>query len=457
MKIKLPDNFIFGTAAASFQIEGSVSADGKGPSIWDAFTHRKGTIKTGENADTACDHYKRYRQDIGLMKELGLEAYRGSIAWPRILPEGDGRINEAGLDFYDRMTDTLLEAGITPYWTLFHWDLPLALQKRFRGFQSREIVPLFGDYVETVVNRLGDRAKNWITLNEPWEFAGMGHLMGAHAPGIKNPGAFFRVMHHQLLAHGEAARRIRSISPDAEVGITVSLTPVHPKTDRKKDIQAASVANEFMNHITLQPLLTGTYPEELFRRAGFLKPKIRTGDMKSICQPVDFLGVNNYQREWASHKWYVPFFRFWITGAEGKQRKDKIKGAEYTAMGWEVYPESMYESIQMVRQHKPDQRILVTETGLAREDAPTDGKVADMQRIRFLEKMMYQIHRSRKDGARVDGIFPWSFMDNFEWAEGFRPRFGLVYVDYKTQKRIPKESAKWYSRVIRERGFDFTA
>ena len=298
---QFPENFIFGAATAALQIEGSPTAGGKGPSTWDKFSHTKGKIRKGHVPDRACEHFTRYKEDISLMKELGLDAYRFSISWPRIYPDGEGTVNQEGLDFYSRLTDSLLEAGITPYATLFHWDLPLALQKKYGGFQNRKTVHLFADYTETVVKTLGDRIKNWITINEPWEFAAMGHLLGEHAPGIRSPRAFFRVMHHVLLAHGLGMERIRALSPAAEAGITVSMTPAHPLTDSPKDQWAAKMANQFMNHITLGPLYKKEYPELLYRRMRLFTPKIEAGDMDIIATPTDFIGLNNYQREFAMY------------------------------------------------------------------------------------------------------------------------------------------------------------
>jgi len=447
--INFPSGFIFGTSTSSFQIEGAVKDGNRGESIWDVFSHRKGKIKTGETAETACGHYHRYSEDISLMKDMGLSAYRGSIAWTRIFPDGWGQLNQEGLDHYSRLTDLLLEAGITPYWNLFHWDLPLKLQQEMKGFQSRDIVPIFGDYAETVVKTLGDRVANWITLNEPWEFAGLGHFLGEHAPGIKSTKAFFKVIHHQLMAHGEAVKRIRAHCPDSNVGIAVSITPVHPLSTSAKDIKATKLANQFMNHITLQPILTGVYPAELFKKARLLLPKITDEDMSLINTPIDFVGVNNYQREFGMHRWWVPFFNFWITGSEGGQRKD-IDGAEYTAMGWEIYPESMYEAISLVRSHNKDQKIMITETGIGLEDKLTGTEVRDDLRIKYLEKVFSQIKKAIDEGADIDGVFVWSLMDNFEWAEGYRPRFGLIHIDYKTMKRTPKASAHWYKKIIGE-------
>ena len=445
-----PKDFIFGAATAAHQIEGAVSEDGKGPSIWDTFSSKPGKIKTGEAASVSCNHYNLYREDVRLMAGLGLDAYRGSISWPRVLPEGRGRVNDKGLDFYSRLTDELLSAGITPYYTLFHWDLPERLQRAHKGFQSRETVGRFCDYTEAVVGKLGDRVKNWITVNEPWEYSGLGHLLGEHAPGKKSPWAFFSVMHNLLLAHGEAVPIIRSSCPGAEVGITVSITPVHPETEKPKDVLAAGLGNEFLNHITLGPLLNGKYPERLFKRSRLFLPDIKDPDLDIISRPIDFIGINNYQREWAVYKRFIPFFNFWITGTEGKDRKNIIEDAEYTEMGWEVYPDSISESIDMVRAYG-DIPIIITENGAAFEDrVSSDGLVHDERRTSYLKNYLRKVSDSLSSGADIRGYFVWSLMDNFEWAEGFRPRFGIVHVDYDTGKRTVKDSGRWYSELISE-------
>ncbi len=446
--IRFPENFIYGAATAALQIEGSPDADGKGKSTWDEFSHKKGKIRNNHIPDTACDHYRRYPEDISLMQQLGLDAYRFSISWPRIYPEGEGRINQAGLDHYSRLVDSLLEAGITPFPTLFHWDLPLALQKKYGGFKSRETAYLFADYSETVLKHLGDRVKNWITINEPWEFSAMGHLLGEHAPGIKSPWAFFKAMHHVLLAHGLGMDRIRAIVPDAQAGITVSMTPVHPRTDTEKDRWSAKIANEFMNHITLAPLYKKEYPELLFDRLSICTPKIEDGDMDIIARPTDFIGLNNYQREFAMHKWYVPFFKTWITGGEVAQTEFVRDGVQHTSMGWEVYPPCIYECLKILQNDYGNPPVYITENGAAFDDVAVDGKVNDDKRIDYLAGYLEMVHQAFTEGSDLRGYFAWSLMDNFEWAVGFDKRFGLIHVDYETQKRTIKKSGYWYRDLI---------
>ena len=442
-------DFIFGAATAAFQIEGAWNADGKGPSIWDAFAHTKGKIKTGETADVACDHYNRFRDDISIMRELGLDAYRASISWPRILPEGAGAVNQQGVDFYSRLTDALLEAGITPWYTLFHWDLPLALQKKLGGFKSRDIAGIFGDYVEVVVRALGDRVRNWITINEPFEFTFFGHVLGAMAPGLKNPLAFFPVMHNILLAHGGAVQRIRALSPKSSVGITLSQTPVVPASPGERDKRATEVADAFLNHIDLSPILKGCYPTLLVRHARALFPRIFPGDMESISRPVDFIGINYYSRERARHAWYIPFLHTWVTGKDAAPGEFVQDGVQHTAMGWEVYPEGLYSIAMMMKKEYGNPPVFITENGAAFADRLEGNEVHDPKRTAFLLGYLGALSRAVQDGADVRGYFLWSLMDNFEWAEGTRPRFGIVYVDYPSQRRVIKDSGRFYARLIR--------
>ncbi len=444
-------NFIFGAATAAFQIEGAWNEDGKGESIWDRFTHTKGKIRNGDTAEIACDHYHRYPEDIALMKELSLDAYRFSLAWTRIMPEGTGRVNRAGVDFYNKLVDALLEAGINPYITLFHWDLPLALQKNYRGFQNREIVNFYGDYVEIVVRALGDRVTNWITINEPWEYAAFGHFLGYHAPGKKSLWAYFSVMHNLLRAHGRAMEIIKSIVPESRAGITISMTPVHPATDSDKDRWSAMVANEFMNHITLSPLYKGEYPETLWERMGLFTPKVHDGDMDLIQTPTDFLGVNLYSREHAMYRWYIPFLNTWVTGEDVPDREFTRDGREYSSMGWEVYPDVMYESLKIVQDQYGNPPVYITENGVPYTDTVADGKLRDPKRIEFIRNYLSRARDAIREGADVRGYFYWTLMDNFEWAEGLSKRFGLVYVDFETQERIIKESGYWYRDLVRSK------
>ena len=449
-ELHFPDKFIFGAAASSYQIEGARGEDGKGLSIWDDFTHKKGKIRNGENGDTACDHYHRYKEDITLMKELNLDAYRYSVSWPRIYPDGTGKINQKGLDFYNSLTDSLLEAEIIPFVTIFHWDLPLALQKKYKGFETRDMADYFQEYCRTVVAALGDRVKNWITINEPFEYAAFGHFLGYHAPGKKSLGAYFRVMHNLLRAHGKAMEVIKSSCTGSNAGITVSITPIHPETDSEKDAWSAKIANEFMNHITLSPLIKGHYPELLRKRMGLFMPKIHSGDMELIRFPADFTGINLYSRERAMHKWYIPFLQTWTTGQDVPEKEYEKDGRLFSSMGWEVYPEAMYETLKMMQNEYGNPPVYITENGGPFTDTVTDGAVSDPLRVKYIQDYLEKVYEAMEEGADVRAYFYWSLLDNFEWAEGLSKRFGLIHVDHKTQKRIIKKSGYWYRDFIKK-------
>lgn len=445
-----PGDFVFGAATAAYQIEGAVKEDGRGASIWDEFSHRKGKIHLGQNGDVACDHYHRYPQDVSLMRELGINAYRMSLSWSRIIPDGAGAVNRKGVDHYKRLLDALLVADITPYVTLFHWDMPLRLHQRYGGFQNRQAALDFADYAEVVARELGDRIDHFITLNEPWEHCVMGHFLGEHAPGVRKPWNYWKIMHHQLLGHALGMERIREICPDATVGITVSLLPVHPLTDRGKDHQAAAVGNDFMNFVTLDPLLKGHYPEDLARRLRYFAPKFGNDDFKKISAPVDFIGVNNYQREFARHSALMPFLNAWIVGGGEVADRDYVKdGVQYTSMGWEVYPEALYEVLKWLQDDYGNPNVMVTENGAAFEDTVVNGMVDDPKRIAYLNDYMAQVRRAMGEGANISGYFVWSLMDNFEWATGYSKRFGLIHVDYETQQRTIKNSGRWYGELIK--------
>ncbi|RME84744.1 MAG: beta-glucosidase [Caldilineae bacterium] len=444
-----PPGFLFGTATSAYQIEGGWNEDGKGPSIWDVFAHTPGKIATGETGDVACNTYHDFQTDIELMAELGLNAYRFSISWPRVLPQGFGAVNDKGLDYYERLVDALLARGITPFVTLFHWDLPYALYDAYGGFIGRETALYFADYAEVLVRRLGDRVKHWITLNEPWVHAALGHLLGIHAPGHRNPWHFYRVAHHQLLGHGMAVERIRALAPDARVGITLSLQLVHPKTQRPADKVAAVLFDQFLNGFFLDGVFKGRYPELLRNRTRLFWPKIMPGDMELISQPIDFLGVNHYSRSFARHVAWVPWLRSWLEGEISAEREYVRDGVQYTSMGWEVYPQGMYELLMRLTQDYKRPVLYVTENGAAFTDRLEDGRVHDSLRVSYLQGYMSAAAEAIRDGADLRGYFIWSLMDNFEWAEGFSKRFGLVYVDFATQRRVIKDSGYWVREMIR--------
>lgn len=451
-KILFPAHFTFGAATSAYQIEGATRVDGRGVSIWDEFCRAKGRIRDGENGDRACDHYFRYRQDVALMRKLGLQSYRFSIAWPRVLPNGTGTVKRAGLDFYKRLLDELLAADITPFVTLFHWDMPAALMQSYGGFLDRRAATDFADYAEVVVRALGDRVKHWITLNEPFEHAFFGYATGVHAPGLRRPWSYPTVMHHQLLAHGMAVERIRQECPGAQVGIALSLTPIHPSAsgDVEKNWAAARTANEFLNFITLDPLLRGRYPEDLSRRLRWLMPQMGRGDLKRIQAPIDFIGVNNYQREHARHSRWMPFLKSWIGGGGDIAERESIRdGVQYTSMGWEVYPPALHEALSWLRRDYGNPPVYITENGAAFDDSMNDGAVHDPKRVAYIAAHLTEVQRAVAQGADVRGYFVWSLLDNFEWAAGYSKRFGIVHVDYESQVRTIKSSGLWYSQQIR--------
>ncbi|GER81311.1 MAG: GH1 family beta-glucosidase [Anaerolineales bacterium] len=439
--LAFPKNFTWGVATSAYQIEGAWNEDGRGVSIWDTFSHTKGRIVNDENGDVAADHYHRWKDDFALMSELGVKAYRFSTAWPRILPAGTGAVNKKGLDFYDRIVDEALKRKIEPYVCLFHWDLPQALQDQ-GGWPKREITEHFAEYARVVAGRLGDRVKVWLTHNEPWVAAFIGYFLGDHAPGNKDIGAAVKALHHLLLSHGLAAEAIRAEAKQpVKVGLTLNLNPVHPATDSKKDKEAAKRVDMFMNRIVLDPLLKGTSPIQEAAIANLLVGKvIHDGDLAKIRQ-LDLLGVNYYSRTVMKHSNKIPVVNVEQVYPEGN---------EYSGM-WEIYPEGMYETLKLVWDYKPTCELMVTENGVPVPDGVDfDGRVRDERRIRYLRNHLAQVHRAIKDGIPVKGYFHWSLMDNFEWSLGYGPRFGLVYVDWKTQKRIVKDSGRWFAKAIAE-------
>lgn len=442
--LAFPESFIWGAATAAYQIEGAWDEDGKGPSIWDVFCRVPGAIQNGDTGDVACDHYHRWREDVALMRELGLRAYRFSISWPRVLPEGKGKVNRPGLDFYDRLVDALLAAEIQPFVTLYHWDLPQALQEE-GGWPVRDTACRFADFADVVSRRLGDRVRRWITLNEPWVAAYAGYGNGYHAPGIRNPLAAVQATHHLLLAHGLAVPVLRENGDAAtRVGITLNLSPVHPASDRPADEGAAHRYDGFLNRWFLDPLFRGHYPEDMLEMLGSALPDRYEEDLETIAVPVDFLGVNLYTRTVVADD---------PDSVVVETREVKPTGRPYTEMGWEVYPEGLYEILTRVHRDYAPPCIYVTENGAAFADrVSADGRVHDAQRVDFLREYIAQAHRALEEGVPLAGYFVWTLLDNFEWAYGYSKRFGIVYVDFATQERIVKDSGIWYRGVIAENG-----
>ncbi|MGQ9715646.1 MAG: GH1 family beta-glucosidase [Anaerolineae bacterium] len=442
--LAFPEHFTWGAATAAYQIEGAWDEDGKGPSIWDVFCRVPGAIQDGDTGDVACDHYHRWREDVALMRELGLRAYRFSVSWPRVLPEGRGKVNRPGLDFYDRLVDALLAAEIQPFVTLYHWDLPQALQEE-GGWPVRDTARRFADFADVVSRRLGDRVRHWITLNEPWVVAYAGYGNGYHAPGIRNPLAAVQATHHLLLAHGLAVPVLRENGDAAtQVGITLNLSPVHPASDRPADEGAARRYDGFLNRWFLDPLFRRRYPEDMLEMLGSALPDRYEEDLETIAVPVDFLGVNNYTRTVVADD---------PDSVVVETREVKPTGRPYTEMGWEVYPEGLYEILTRVHRDYAPPCIYITENGAAFADqVDAEGRVHDAQRVGFLREHIAQAHRALEEGVPLAGYFVWTLLDNFEWAYGYSKRFGIVYVDFATQERIVKDSGIWYRGVIAENG-----
>ena len=433
---RFPADFRWGAAVSAYQIEGAVAEDGRGESIWDRFSATPGKVVGGDSGAVACDSYHRYREDVRLMKELGLSAYRFSIAWPRILPEGRGRTNAAGLDFYDKQVDELLAAGIEPFVTLYHWDLPQALEDR-GGWPVRETAEAFAEYVEVVAGRLGDRVRNWITQCEPWVVAWLGYGTGEHAPGRKSDADALAAAHHVLLSHGLAADVLRREAPESRLGITIDLVAFHPLTDSPEDLAALAREDGFRNRWILDPVLRGRYPDDMLERFAPMLPAIEDGDLQTISAPLDFLGVNYYTRSVVRSN-----------GADGRPVTVTGDDVERTEMGWEVYPDGLYELLLRLRAEYDPPPLYVTENGAAFRDHRVNGSVHDPKRISYVDRHLDAIARAIEDGVPVHGYFLWSLLDNFEWSFGYSRRFGIVYVDYATLERVPKASYAWYRDFI---------
>jgi beta-glucosidase len=425
-----PPDFLWGVATSAYQIEGAVGEDGRGASIWDTFSHTPGKTRSGDTGDVACDHYHRWREDVALLAELGVGAYRFSIAWPRIIPQGTGLVNGAGLDFYDRLVDALGEAGIQPLATLFHWDLPQPLEDA-GGWPARETVDAFVDYADLVTSRLGDRVAWWATMNEPRVAAKLGYRTGELAPGRRDLGESLAATHHLLLAHGLAVPVIRSNSPNSQIGMVLDLNAFVPGSSRPEDLDAAHLADGDDNRWYLDPLAGRGYPKDVVEHFGIDLDFVREGDLESIAVHLDFLGVNYYRRE--------------VVSAGGAV---DVPALPRTDMGWEIHPEGLFDVLTRLDREYSWPSYVVTENGAAFADVvDEDGGIRDGDRIAYLRGHVGAAHRAIEGGVPLRGYVVWSFMDNFEWAEGYARRFGLVHVDFATQARTPKASARWFAEV----------
>ncbi|MDP9134348.1 MAG: GH1 family beta-glucosidase [Actinomycetota bacterium] len=441
--MSFPDGFQWGVATASYQIEGAVSEDGRAPSIWDTFAHTPGAVRDGDTGDVANDHYHRWREDVELIAGLGVDLYRFSLAWPRLQPSGRGALNQAGVDFYSRLVDALLERGVEPWVTLYHWDLPQALQDD-GGWPERDTAERFAEYAALVHERLCDRVGIWTTLNEPWCSAFLGHAQGRHAPGIQDDGAALRAAHHLLLGHGMAVRAMRERAPANRFGLTLNLTPTDPASDDPADLDAARRIDALANRLFLDPLLLGRYPDDV-------PPlPVQDGDEAIVAQPLDLLGVNYYFRQLARGGANGDGPSPWV-GA--RDVEFVARGLSRTEMGWEIDAQGLYDVLGRVHRDYPAIPLYVTENGAAFPDVVAeDGRVADPDRVAYLDSHLRAARRAIADGVDLRGYFVWTLLDNFEWGYGYSKRFGLFHVDFETLQRTPKDSARWFAEVTRRNG-----
>ncbi len=436
--LSFPDHFVWGAATAAYQIEGAWDEDGRGESIWDRYCHTPGKIENGDTGDVACDHYHRWPEDIELMKRLGLNAYRFSIAWPRIYPRGRGALNQAGIDFYSRLVDALLAAGIEPYITLYHWDLPQALAEGAGDWPARETAYLFADYAETMVKRLGDRVRHWSTLNEPWCASFLSYQLGVHAPGLRSEKLAVQAAHHLLMAHGLALQAMRAVNAGIKAGIVLNLWSIESVEDTPASRTVIERVWQRDAGWFLDPLLHAEYPLLAWQEREQAAPQMQPGDMKLIAQPLDWLGINYYNRQLFD---------------EHGQHLRRVPGSEHTEMGWEVHGPGLRRLLTTVQQRYPVPPIYIIENGAAFKDVLTaDGCVHDPRRIAYLRDYLTAVHEALHDGVDVRGYFVWSLLDNFEWTFGYSKRFGVVYVDYATQRRVIKDSGYWYAQVLAQNG-----
>ena len=451
-KLKFPEGFIWGAATASYQIEGAWNEDGKGESVWDKFSHIPGKIQNGDTGDIACDHYHRYKEDVQIMKELGLNAYRFSVSWPRIFPKGKGNINLKGVQFYDNLINELVKNDIEPVLTLYHWDLPIELNK-IGAWESREVVDAFAEYARFMFNHFGDRVKKWITFNEPLVFAVWFYFIGIY--GEKDLTSGMRATHLVNVAHAKAIEAFRSSDhSDGKIGITLNLDPVYPNSESSLDKEASIIVDGFINRWYLDPVLKAKYPDDIFAilEKNYNYAPIPEEDLNLLKDnPMDFLGINNYSCS-----------RIGIKNKEDLNNIPKLllpkrpkRGTEVTEMGWEVYPAGFYDLLKRVDKDYNHPLIYITENGMAAKDNNiVKNIVQDDDRVSYLKRYLEAAHRAIVDGVNLRGYFVWSLLDNFEWIEGYSKRFGIIRVDYEIQKRIWKKSALWYKNVIKENGFE---
>ncbi len=429
-------DFKWGSSTAAFQIEGSHDADGKGLSIWDTFTARKGKIKGGHHARNACDFYNLYKSDIHLIRSLQIPNFRFSLSWPRLMPTGKQTINQAGIDYYNRVIDCMLECGIEPWVTLYHWDLPHALELQ-GGWTNRDIISWFEDYTALCARTFGDRVPNWMVMNEPSVFTGAGYFLGVHAPGKTGLANYLKAVHHATLATANAGRVLRNFVPAANIGTTFSCTHIEPLSQSRRDLAAATRADALLNRLFVEPILGLGYPQADVPVLRKLDRYRKADDDRDMPFDFDFIGLQCYTREIVRASMFTPYIHAALVKAE--RRKVAL-----TDMKWEVYPPSLYHILKKFDAYKEIRKIIITENGAAFPDTVVEGKIADVQRTQYIRDHLRQVLKAKEEGVRVDGYFVWSLTDNFEWAEGYHPRFALIYVDYETQQRMVKQSGLWY-------------
>jgi beta-glucosidase len=434
-------DFKWGVSTAAFQIEGAHNADGKGESIWDAFTAKKGKIRNAHRADVACDFYNNYKADIDLVKQLNISNFRFSISWPRILPNGTGDINQAGIDYYNRVIDYCISQDIEPWVTIYHWDLPQVLELQ-GGWTNRSVIEWFIAYTAICAQSFGDRVKYWMIMNEPSVFSGAGYFFGIHAPGRTGLKNFLPTIHHIVLSMAAGAKKLRELLPNAEIGTTFSCSHIEPRSDSKRDVKAARVADALVNRLFIEPVLGLGYPVNDLPVLKGLEKYYQPGDEQNMQFDFDFIGLQNYTREIVKYSFFTPYIQASLV-------KAKDRNVPITAMGWEVHPPAVYHILKKFDTYPQIRKILITENGAAFPDEVIDDKVDDAKRTEYLQTHLQQVLKAKQEGCKVDGYFVWTLTDNFEWAEGYHPRFGLIYVDFNTQKRIIKSSGYWYADFLK--------
>lgn len=434
------NDFTWGVSTAAYQIEGGHANHGKGPSIWDTFTKRKNSIRNGDHAEISCDFYSRYEKDILLMKSMNIKNFRFSISWPRVLPQGIGKVNEQGVAFYTKVIDCCLTNGITPWVTLYHWDLPQALEDK-GGWTNRAIIDWFSEFTTVCATAFGNKVKHWMVLNEPMVFTGAGYFLGVHAPGKKRLKNFLPAVHHAVLCQAEGGRILRKLVPDAAIGTTFSCSKITPYRNNERDKRTATKVDALLNRLFLEPALGLGYPVDDAPILKRLQPYMQPNDINRCNFDFDFIGIQNYTREKVKHSFYVPYIQAKIVKASKRNVKT-------TLMDWEVYPPSIFHMIEKYSAYPQIKKIIITENGAAFEDYMNNEEVADKDRLDFIKNYIGKVYKAKKQGLNIHGYFIWSFTDNFEWAEGYYPRFGLVHVNFSTLKRTIKSSGKWFAEFL---------